>query len=58
MFHTRIFDALQEPSTWLAIVGGVTAAAALPVPFNWITAVACVPGAVLRERGGVPPTVS
>jgi len=52
LIHTKIGPALKDPTCWLALVAGFTGASVLPVPFNFLTALACVPAALLK--GGQP----
>ena len=54
IFHTKVVTALTEGSTWAGIAAGITAAAAMPEPWNYITAVISVPAVVLRDRGAPP----
>ena len=56
IFHTKIGPALADGSTWASIAAGVTAAALLPQPFNYVVAAMTVPGALLKG-GATPPEV-
>jgi len=52
LFHTRIGPALADPTTWAGLAGAITAAAALPSPFNFIVALIAVPAIVLKGGRG------
>ena len=38
---------LEERSTWAAIVAGISGAAVLPSPFNWLAIAAAIIGALV-----------
>jgi hypothetical protein len=52
LFHTKIGPALRDPTTWVTLAGGMTAAAALPSPWSYIVGALTVPGALLKTPGG------
>lgn len=41
---------LEERSTWAAIVGGITGAAVLDSPFNWLAIAAASIGALVPTK--------
>jgi hypothetical protein len=45
---------LEERSTWAAIVAGITGAATLSYPFNWLAIAAAAIGALVPTKSNVP----
>ena len=55
IFHTKIGPALADGSTWASIAAGITAAALLQYPFNYVVAALTVPGALLKGAASQEP---